>query len=82
MLAEQVQDALNSEAGIGIRAIKAPMNEDRVIGIVNKVAAAEAFDDVAFMLDEPVVNFAQAGGDGQHQIQCGFSWTSRADPPP
>ena len=58
--AEQVQDALNEKAGIGIRAIKAPMNEDRAMGIVNKVVAAEVFDDVAFMLGEPIVNFAQA----------------------
>ena len=58
--AEQVQDALNEKAGIGIRAIKAPINEDRAMGIVNKVVAAEVFDDVAFMLGEPIVNFAQA----------------------
>lgn len=58
--AEQVQDALNEKASIGIRSIKAPMNEDRAMGIVNKVVAAEAFDDVAFMLGEPIVNFAQA----------------------
>ena len=56
----QVQETLNEKAGIGIRAIKTPMNMDRAMGIVNKVSAAERFDDVAYMLGEPIVNFAQA----------------------
>ena len=56
----QVQETLNEKAGIGIRAIKTPMNMNRAMGIVNKVSAAESFDDVAYMLGEPIVNFAQA----------------------
>ena len=58
--AEQVQDTLNRKAGIGIKAIKTPMNSNRVMGIVNKVVAAKTFDDVSFMLGEPVINFAQS----------------------
>lgn len=56
--AEKVQNALNKKAKIGIKAQSAPVNEDRIYGIVNKVAEAENYDDVSWMLDEPVKNFS------------------------
>lgn len=58
--AEEVQKALNKGAGIGINAIKTPINYNRIMGIVNVVSSADAFDDVAYMLGEPVINFAQS----------------------
>lgn len=55
--AAMVQTALNQQAGIGIKAQTVAVNTDRIDGIVNKVANAEVFDDVAWVLDEPVKNF-------------------------
>lgn len=54
----QVQTSLNRTAGIGIKAQTVPVNDDRIYGIVNKVANAENFDDIAWMLDEPVKNYS------------------------
>lgn len=56
----QVQAALNKKAGIGLKPQTVAVDEDRVYGIVNKISEAEVFDDVAWMLGEPVVNFSQA----------------------
>ena len=56
--ATTVQTFLNQKAGIGIMAQTAPINEDRIYGIVNKVAEAEFFDDVKWVLDAPVVNYS------------------------
>lgn len=56
--AAMVQTALNQKANIGIKAQTVAVNEDRIYGIVNKVADAEIYDDVAWMLDEPVKNFS------------------------
>lgn len=53
-----VQTALNEKAGIGIKAQSASVNKDRIDGIINKVSNAEVFDDVAWVLDEPVKNFS------------------------
>lgn len=53
-----VQTMLNKKANIGIKAQSVAVNEDRVYGIVNKVAEAEIFDDVAWVLNEPVKNFS------------------------
>lgn len=56
--AAAVQAALNQKANIGIKAQTVPINEDRIAGIVNKVADAESFDAVKWVLGAPVVNFS------------------------
>lgn len=56
--AQMVQQTLNQQAGIGITAQTAEVNLDRIQGIVDKVSNAEVFDDVAWVLDEPVKNFS------------------------
>lgn len=62
-VAVQVQRQLNEAAGLGIKAVKPSVDAERVENIVNKVCAAENYDDVAWMLDEPVVNFMQTAVD-------------------
>ena len=56
--ATTVQTFLNQKANIGIKAQAAPINEDRIYGIVNKVAEAASFDDVKWVLNAPVVNYS------------------------
>lgn len=56
--AAMVQTALNQQAKIGIKAQTVAVNTDRIEGIINKISNAEVFDDVAWMLDEPVKNFS------------------------
>lgn len=55
-----IQAALNKAANIGIKAITPQLNEDKVDGIVRKVSNAEQFDDVAAVLNEPIVTFTQS----------------------
>ena len=59
-VAVQVQEQLNKKAGIGLKAQSVTANEDRIDGIIDKVSDADNFDDVAWVLDEPVINFSQA----------------------
>lgn len=56
--ATTVQSALNKKANIGIKAQTVSVNKDRIDGIVNKVSESGTFDDVAWVLDEPVKNFS------------------------
>lgn len=42
----KTQNALNERAGIGIKGVAAPINEDRVNGLLNVAAAAQQFDDI------------------------------------
>ncbi|MDD6742216.1 MAG: hypothetical protein PUE22_01725 [Roseburia porci] len=59
-MTELIQQALNEQAGIGLKTIRPELNTDRIEGIVNKVSAAELYDDVAWVLGEPVINFSQS----------------------
>lgn len=55
-----MQQQLNEAAGIGIKAQSVPLDQDRVDGILNRLAAAEQYDSVAWLLDEPVILFSRS----------------------
>jgi len=57
--AATVQQSLNQQAGIGLKAQTVAVNEDQIDGIINTVSAADNFDDVAWMLGDPVKLFSQ-----------------------
>lgn len=75
-VAEEVQTALNKSANIGIKAIKPKLNQDRISGLVDKVSSAENFDDVAWVLDEPIVNFSQSVADDAIKANVEFQGKS------
>lgn len=55
---DRVQNILNQKADIFLDSIKPKINQDRIDGMINRLSYEEKFDDVAWMLDEPVVNFS------------------------
>lgn len=55
-----VQEFLNKSADLGLKAQLVPVNQNRIIGLVNKVSKAEHYDDVAWALNEPVENFSMS----------------------
>lgn len=57
---EAVQKGINAEMGIGLKAVKPKINKSRIKGLVNKISDAEDFDDVSWLLGDPVVNFSRA----------------------
>lgn len=57
-ITDKVQKALNEKASIGIKSLTPEFSQDRVTGIVNKISSTEVFDDVAWILNEPVKNFS------------------------
>ena len=58
--AEQVQKNLNSEARIGLTAQVPELNQDRIDGLVNRFSSEDNFEDVSWLLGEPIVNFTQS----------------------
>lgn len=58
-----VQQQLNEAAGLRLLAQRVPVDEDRIDGILNKVCTAEHYEDVAYMLDEPVRTFSRMAVD-------------------
>ena len=61
--AAAVQQQLNEAAGLRLLAQRVPVDEDRIDGILNKVCAAEHYEDVTYMLDEPVRTFSRMAVD-------------------
>ena len=70
--AAEVQRILNEAAGIGIKPQTAPLNEDRIDGFVNKVSAAERYEDVAAVLDEPIKTFSRSVVDDTLRANVNF----------
>lgn len=74
-----IQTELNHQAGLRIKGQKAKLNQDRIDGIIERLSAAENFDDIKWILDEPMVNFSQSIVDdmvktnAEFQAKSGFS---------
>lgn len=77
---EDIQNILNKNAGIGIKAIKPEINEDRINGIIDIVSGKEYYDDISYMLDEPVVNFCQSIVDASVRANADFQYKSGLSP--
>lgn len=54
-----VQNYLNETAGLGIEAIIPALNDDRIVGIIDRLCEAERFEDIDWILKDPVINFSQ-----------------------
>lgn len=78
--AAETQELLNKSAGIGIKAIKPKVNNDRISGLIEKVSEANMFDDVAWVLDQPVVNFGQHVVDETARTNADFHSRSGLSP--
>lgn len=58
--AVDIQTELNHQAGLRIKGQKALLNQDKIDGIINRISSEENFDDIKWILDEPMVNFSQS----------------------
>ena len=58
--ASDVQKNLNDKAKIGLKVQVPELNQDRIAGIVNRFSSEDNFEDVSWLLDEPIVNFTQS----------------------
>lgn len=55
-----VQTSLNKAAGLGIKALPPDMDvSDKILGIVNRVSSEESYDDIKWILQEPVKTFGR-----------------------
>lgn len=57
-LSTSVQGSLNNQAGINIKAVTPKLNKSRVKGFISRIGQEENFDDIKWILDQPVVNFS------------------------
>lgn len=67
-----VQEILNKNAGMGIKAQVPVLNQSRIDGIIDRLDEAEFFDDIKWILDEPIKNFTQAVVDDSIKANADF----------
>lgn len=77
---KEVQTVMNKQQNIGIKAIKSELNEDKVQGIIDITSGKEHFDDIEYMLGEPLINFAQTIVDDTVRANADFQYKSGLRP--
>lgn len=75
-----VQTELNQAAGLRLKGQKPKLNQSRIDGIVERLASEEDFENIKWILDEPVKNFSQAIVDDAVRANAEFQAKSGLDP--
>ena len=65
---------------MGIKAIKPKVNQDRIDGIINRVSSEPVYNDVSWLLDEPVVTFSESIVDEFIEENASFHYKSGLSP--
>lgn len=77
---DSAQRIFNDNNGIGLKPVTPAFNTNRLNGLIDKVSEAENFDDVAWVLDEPIVNFSQNIVDQAIKDNADFQYRSGMTP--
>src|SRR5690625_2676290 len=56
----EIQEQLNKSVGINLKGVEPKLNQLRIDSIINRIEKEEIFDDVAWILQEPIINFTQS----------------------
>lgn len=78
--AADVQSTLNKAVNLGIKGIQSPVNQSRIDGFIERITSEAHFDDVAWILQEPVVVFSQSIIDEAIKINSEFHAKSGLSP--
>lgn len=62
-VAGMVQENLNEQANIGMKAVLPALVQDKVDGFLNRISSEDSFDDVKWILGAPVETFTQSAVD-------------------
>lgn len=55
-----VQKLLNTQANIHLKVKKPLINQNRIDGFINRISSEENFDNIKWIIDDPIVNFTQS----------------------
>ncbi|MDD4368551.1 MAG: hypothetical protein PHP39_06380 [Oscillospiraceae bacterium] len=78
--AAQIQTDLNQTAGIGLAGLKPELSQDRIDGLINRLSSSDEYGKVAWLLDEPIVNFSQSVVDDTIKLNAEFQAKSGLQP--
>lgn len=78
--AEDVQNQLNVSSGLHLKAQVPEFNQEKVKGLVERLTNAETFDDISWILNEPLVTFTQSIVDDSIQKNVDFQYKAGLQP--
>lgn len=78
--AVDVQTEMNHAAKLKIRGQRAEINQDRIDGLINKISNESEFKKVAWVIDEPIINFSQSVVDDTIKVNAAFHAKSGLKP--
>lgn len=58
--AVDVQKLLNNKANLRLKSQTPEFNQDCVEGLINRIASESNFDEIKWILDDPIINFCQS----------------------
>lgn len=76
---EKVQQILNLNAGIHLKPQKPPLDTDKIDGFINRVSS-EMFEDVQWLLGDPIVTYSQGIVDDIIESNAEFQYNSGLKP--
>lgn len=53
-----VQQEMNNQIGVGLKATVPKLNADKIKGLVDRLDSEINFDDIKWILEEPIINFS------------------------
>ena len=71
-ITDEVQTILNEQAGLGINPIRPELEQNKIDGILNRLSHAKAYEDIAWILDEPIKTFARSTVDDAIKANAEF----------
>ena len=75
-----VQTLLNRKANLHINGIKPPYNADKAEGIINRISSEEKYENISWILQEPVTNFTQSVVDDTIKTNADFHYKAGLKP--
>lgn len=73
------QESVNKKSGISLKAITPPINQNKIDGFIDRLSKDE-FENVQWMLGEPVVNYSQSVVDDSIRVNADFHSKSGLSP--
>lgn len=75
-----IQSNLNLISGLGIKALKPPLNKEKVKGFVDRISSEMDFDKVSWILDQPIINFSQSVVEDTIKTNAEFHFKAGLEP--
>jgi len=70
-ITKEIQEELNRQVGIGLKVSVPKVDKGKIKGFVDRLSS-ELFDDVSWILQEPIVNFTQNGVNDVLEANASF----------